>query len=130
MRNKIEAGLQKFHYYTRTSEGRNDLGRETAKNTLRALGALLVIGAVHSCLNIAEGRMGIQRQETQSRNEVGYLTHRVTPEDRNLFRIGLKYGMTPDYLACANGIEKDLIYVGQDLMIPVTPIPQCEYLNK
>lgn len=129
MRNKIEAGLQKLHYYTRIPEGQNDLGRETAKNVVRTLGVLFAIGFSYNAIRIAEGGMGIQRQDVQLRSEAPYLIHRVTPEDRNLFRIGLEYGMTPDYLACVNGINKNFIYVGQDLIIPLTAVPECNHLK-
>jgi LysM repeat protein len=49
---------------------------------------------------------------------VGPIVHVVQPGE-NLFRIGLRYGVTPQQIALANGL-KDVtqIYVGQRLVIP------------
>jgi len=129
MRNKIEAGLQKLHYYTRTPEGQNDLGRETAKNVVRTLGILFAIGLGYNAIRIAEGGMGIRGQDVQQRDEIAYLTH-VVQKGENLFRIGFDYGMTADYLACVNGIiDKSLIFPKQKIRIPLTPVLECDHLK-
>lgn len=56
----------------------------------------------------------------------GQTTH-VVQAGENLFRIGLRYGLTVTQLAAANGIANpNLIYVGQVLVIPApgtTPSP-------
>ncbi len=44
-------------------------------------------------------------------------THVVQPGE-NLFRIGLKYGVTVTAMQAANGLSGTLIYVGQTLIIP------------
>jgi len=44
-------------------------------------------------------------------------THVVQPGE-NLFRIGLKYGLTVTAMQAANGLSGTLIYVGQTLVIP------------
>ena len=49
----------------------------------------------------------------------GQVTHTVQPGE-NLFRIALRYGLTADQVAAANGItDSTLIYVGQQLIIPI-----------
>ena len=48
-------------------------------------------------------------------------THTVQPGE-NLFRIGLKYGVSVDDLRTANGIVGDLIYAGQVLTIPSSSV--------
>ncbi len=45
------------------------------------------------------------------------LTHTVRPGE-NLFRIGLRYGVTVEALRVANGLTGDTIYAGQVLVIP------------
>ncbi|HIP87994.1 MAG TPA: LysM peptidoglycan-binding domain-containing protein [Anaerolineales bacterium] len=55
----------------------------------------------------------------------GSIVH-VVQRGENLFRIGLRYGVTVDVLAAANGIlNPNHIYVGQRLIIPTgsTPVP-------
>jgi LysM repeat protein len=49
-------------------------------------------------------------------------THVVQPGE-NLFRIGLRYGVTVDALMRANGLTNIYIYVGQTLVIPGTTAP-------
>lgn len=45
--------------------------------------------------------------------------HEVTASDSNLYRISLKYGVTPQEIANASGLPNmNLIYVGQKLTIP------------
>ena len=49
----------------------------------------------------------------------GQATHVVQPGE-NLFRIALRYGLTADQVAAANGIrDPSRIYVGQTLVIPI-----------
>ena len=49
----------------------------------------------------------------------GQVTHTVQPGE-NLFRIALRYGLTADQVAAANGMtDPTLIYVGQQLIIPI-----------
>lgn len=123
MRNKIEAGLQKINYYIRTPEGQNELGKETAQNALRTLGILLTIGTIHSCLNIAEGGVGISEQNKQSRDGI---TYTVRPGD-NLFRIALEWGADYNCLARVNGIEDPrLIHSGQE----IKKSSECQISNK
>ncbi len=47
----------------------------------------------------------------------GQLTHTVQPGE-NLYRIGLKYGVSWLDIAQANGLLGELVYVGQELVIP------------
>ena len=53
-------------------------------------------------------------------------THVVQPGE-NLFRISLRYGVTVNALKAANGLANDIVYVGQQLVIPtggsVAPTP-------
>ncbi len=52
----------------------------------------------------------------------GSTTYTVQPGD-NLYRIGLKFGITADVLARANGIvNPNIVYVGQTLVIPAGAI--------
>jgi LysM repeat protein len=45
--------------------------------------------------------------------------HEVSASDSNLYRISLKYGVTPQQIATASGLANmNLIYVGQKLTIP------------
>ena len=49
----------------------------------------------------------------------GSIVHTVQPGE-NLFRIGLRYGVTVKTLAAANGLRNPShIYVGQRLVIPI-----------
>ena len=51
--------------------------------------------------------------------QTGPVTHVVQPGE-NLFRIALRYGLTADQVAAANGISDPArIYVGQALIIPI-----------
>lgn len=53
--------------------------------------------------------------------------HHIVQDGENLFRIGLAYGLTADEIAAANGIaDPSLIYIGQDLIIPVRQTPTTE----
>ncbi|MBN1262600.1 MAG: LysM peptidoglycan-binding domain-containing protein [Anaerolineae bacterium] len=57
----------------------------------------------------------------------GQTTHVVQPGE-NLFRIALRYGTTVDAIRAANGLANNLIYVGQQLVIPGTatnPTPEA-----
>lgn len=52
------------------------------------------------------------------------VSYHIVQPGENLFRIGLKYGMTTDVLMQANGIfNPNLVYVGQSLCIPGNAAP-------
>jgi lipoprotein-anchoring transpeptidase ErfK/SrfK len=56
-------------------------------------------------------------------NAQGPIVH-IVQRGENLFRIGLRYGVTVDVLAAANGIlNPNHIYVGQRLIIPTGSAP-------
>ncbi|MBN1202271.1 MAG: LysM peptidoglycan-binding domain-containing protein, partial [Anaerolineae bacterium] len=56
----------------------------------------------------------------------GQVIHTVQPGE-NLFRISLKYNTTVEAIALANNItNQNLIYVGQELVIPVESSEQTE----
>lgn len=48
----------------------------------------------------------------------GLLIHVVQPGE-NLFRISLRYGVTVEAIKAANALASDIIYVGQELIIPL-----------
>lgn len=48
----------------------------------------------------------------------GPLIHVVQPGE-NLFRISLRYGVTVEAIQAANALTSDIIYVGQELIIPL-----------
>lgn len=59
-------------------------------------------------------------------NEAGEIIHVVQPGE-NLYRIGLKYGLSWVAIAEYNGLANaDAITVGQELRIPPTPTPTVE----
>jgi len=54
--------------------------------------------------------------------DVQGVRHHIVQQGENLFRIGLANGLTPEEIAAANGIQDvNLIYIGQDLIIPLRP---------
>lgn len=54
--------------------------------------------------------------------DVQGVRHHIVQQGENLFRIGLANGLTPEEIAAVNGIQDvNLIYIGQDLIIPIRP---------
>lgn len=123
MRNRIEEGIQKLRYYTGTPEGRNIVGKETAKNVMRTLGVLVAIGTIYNTIRIAEGEMGIECPESQSRDGT---TYTVKPGD-NFWGLNRNFGTDPDCVARENGIENQrLIHPGLKIVFP----SECQTSNK
>jgi LysM repeat protein len=79
--------------------------RPSQSRTARALAAALALALLLGALNWRPAL-------------ANHIVHVVQPGE-NLFRIGLKYGVSWTAIMQANGLTSTIIYVGQQLIIPV-----------
>ncbi len=87
--------------------------------TVSGAGAIMELPVVAYTNNPAPGPIpGGSTSSGSTASSGGTQTH-VVQTGENLFRIALRYGMTVDTLAAANGIANpNFVYVGQTLVIP------------
>ncbi len=70
-------------------------------------------------------------EPTEEGTQEGVVIHEVSPGD-TLSEIAVKYGVTVEEILAANGLDSDVIRVGQKLAIPtddMTPTPESEALR-
>lgn len=72
---------------------------------------------------VAESVGGVPPQVIQSGEfDANGVRHHIVQQGENLYRIGLRYGLTAEQIAQANGIaDPNFILINQDLIIPAVP---------